>query len=202
MALSSPDNLHSRLVGWLKIGLPLAALAVLATLFLFARKIDPSDAIPYAEVDVQERLREPRMTDASYSGVTSDGAAINLQADAAIPGADGQAKAVGLTARLQAPDGSTTDLRAKSGQMDRAAGTVSLDSGVQVDTSSGYHLRTERVVMALDRTLVTIPAQVQADGPAGKITADSAVLNSADDDSGHHHLVFKGNVKLIYLPKP
>jgi lipopolysaccharide export system protein LptC len=202
MALSPPDNLHSRLVGWLKIVLPLAALAVLATLFLFARKIDPSDAIPYAEVDIQERLREPRMTDASYSGVTADGAAINLRAEAAVPGADGQARATGLSGRLEAPDGSITDIRAKAGHLDRAAGTVALTSGVQLDTSSGYHLQTDEVSMALDRTSVIAPAMVRAEGPAGEILADSAVLNSADDGSGHYLLVFKGNVKLVYVPKP
>lgn len=200
MALSRHDNLHSRLVGWLRIVLPLSALAVLATLFLFARKIDPSDAIPYAKVDVQERLREPRMTDASYSGVTSDGSAINLRADAAVPGTDGNARAIGMSARLEAPDGSVTDIAAPEGVMDRKAGLVSLLQGVTVDTSSGYHIRTAEVSLTLDRTSVTAPQTVTADGPPGKITADGMTLNSADDGSGHYQLVFKGNVKLVYLP--
>lgn len=200
MALMRRDNLYSRLVGWFKIMLPLAALAILATLFLFARKIDPSDAIPYAEVDVQERLREPRMTDASYSGMTRDGAAINLRADAAVPGTDGPARATGLTARLEAPDGSVTDVRAASGQMDQAAGMVSLADGVTIETSSGYSIRTASVSLALDRTSVVAPEPVAADGPVGSITADGLTLNSADDGSGHYQLVFKGNVKLVYQP--
>jgi lipopolysaccharide export system protein LptC len=43
---------HTRVVGWLKVALPLIALALLATLFLLADRIDPDDALPYAEVDV------------------------------------------------------------------------------------------------------------------------------------------------------
>jgi lipopolysaccharide export system protein LptC len=199
MALSRYD-VHSRLVGWLKIALPLVALAILSTLFLFSRSIDPSDAIPYAEVDVKERLREPRMTDASYSGVTADGSAINLRAAAAVPEANGNARAIGLSATLNAPDGSNTTFAAGTGQMDNAAGTIALSGGVKVETSVGYRIQTENVSIALDRTSVEAPGLIKADGPPGKLTADSMTLSSADPNSGHYQLVFTGNVKLIYQP--
>ncbi len=199
MALSRYD-VHSRLVGWLKIALPLAALAILSTLFLFSRKIDPSVAIPYAEVDIEERLREPRMTDASYSGVTEDGSAINLRAAAAVPEADGNAHAIGLSATLDAADGSITTFAAATGQLDNNAGTISLAGGVNVETSVGYQIQTDTVRIALDRTSVTAPGLITADGPPGKLTADSMTLTSADPKGGHYQLVFTGNVKLIYLP--
>ncbi len=54
--------------------MPLAALAILSTLFLVARTIDPSDAIKFTDLDVEDRLRDPRMTAPTYAGVTSDGA--------------------------------------------------------------------------------------------------------------------------------
>lgn len=199
MALSRYD-VHSRLVGWLKIVLPLAALAILSTLFLFSRKIDPTDAIPYAEVDIEERLREPRMTDASYSGVTQDGSAINLRTAAAIPETDGNARAIGLSARLDAADGSSATFAAATGQLDNAAGTIALSGGVKVETSVGYHIETENVRIALDRTSVDAPGLIDAIGPPGKLTADSMMLTSADPGSGRYQLVFTGNVKLIYQP--
>ena len=52
----------SRLVAALKVLLPLAALAILSTLFLVSNRINPEDALPYADVDVEARLREPRIT--------------------------------------------------------------------------------------------------------------------------------------------
>ena len=67
MARAQPDNLHSRLVGVLKVLLPLLALAILSTLFLVSRKINPEDAIPYADVDIEDRLRDPKMTGAALS---------------------------------------------------------------------------------------------------------------------------------------
>jgi lipopolysaccharide export system protein LptC len=202
MAMTRYDNLHSRLVGWLKIVLPLAALAVLATLFLFARKIDPTDAIPYADVDIEERLREPRMTNASYSGVTADGSAITLTAEAAMPGADGDARATGMRAALEASDGSSARFVAAAGLLDNAAGTIALSGGVTIDTSTGYHVQTDSLQMALDRTFVEAPGAVQADGPAGTIIADRMMLNSADGKGDNYQLVFNGNVKLVYLPAP
>nr|WP_232014486.1 hypothetical protein [Cereibacter sphaeroides] len=86
MAPPRPDNLHSRLVSWLKVVLPLAALAILSTLFLVARTINPDDAIPYADVDVADRVREPRITAPTWAGITSDGAALSVEAAAARPG--------------------------------------------------------------------------------------------------------------------
>ena len=55
------DNTYSRVVGWLKILLPLGALALLSTLFLFARGIAPVGEIPYAELE--EIAREARISD-------------------------------------------------------------------------------------------------------------------------------------------
>jgi lipopolysaccharide export system protein LptC len=199
MALSR-DDVHSRLVSWMKIALPLAALAILSTLFLFSRRIDPSDAIPYAEVDIEERLREPRMTDASYSGVTEDGSAINLRAAAAVPEADGNARATGLSATLDSPDGSNTTFAAATGQLDNASGMIALSGGVKVETSTGYHIQTGDLRIALDSTSVEAPGTVSADGPPGTITADRMTLTSADPNGGRYQLVFTGNVKLIYQP--
>jgi lipopolysaccharide export system protein LptC len=93
-------DLHSRIVGWAKVILPLAALGILSTLFLFARTIDPEDAIPYAEVDVEDRIREPRLTAPTYSGVTSDGSAVTFQAVEARPAGDnGPARAEEMAGR-------------------------------------------------------------------------------------------------------
>lgn len=59
---------HSRLVGWLKVALPLFALAILSSLFLVARGIDPDGALTLSEADLADRLREPRITAPAYAG--------------------------------------------------------------------------------------------------------------------------------------
>lgn len=194
------DNLHSRLVAWLKIALPLVALALLSTLFLVSRTIDPSDAIPYADVDVEDRIREPRMTAPTYAGVTSDGAALTLTADAARPDAGDGATATALRARLATPDGARTDFVAQNGRLNTATRLLTLEDGVEITTSSGYSITTEALTATLDRTEVTSAGAIAAVGPLGQINAGTLRITEDGAAPGSYVLVFKDRVKLIYRP--
>ncbi|MFN3577000.1 MAG: LPS export ABC transporter periplasmic protein LptC [Tabrizicola sp.] len=192
---------HTRVVGWLKVVLPLAALAILSTLFLVARRIDPEAALPYAEVDVRGLAREPRMTAPTYAGTTSDGAALTLRADEARPAAEAtEAAASELLLELVTPDGARTELAASRAQMDRGAQQVVLSGGVIVTTSSGYRLETEELLARLDRTGLESRAPVTATGPAGDIRADGMVLHQDSRTPGAYVLVFNGGVRLVYRP--
>lgn len=192
---------HTRVVGWLKVGLPLAALAILSTLFLVARRIDPDAALPYAEVDVEDLAREPRMTAPTYAGTTSDGAALTLSADEARPAAEGApARAARLRLDLATPDGGRTELVAAEARMDDTARQVVLSGGVTVTTSTGYKLETAEIAANLDRTGLESQAPVRATGPAGEITADGMSLRQDNRTPGSYVLVFNGGVRLVYQP--
>ena len=192
---------HTRLVGWLKVALPLTALAILSTLFLVARRIDPEAALPSAEVDVEDLAREPRMTAPTYAGTTEDGSALTLSASEARPAADGTpAKAAGLRLELATPDGGQTELLAAEAVMDDATRQVLMSGGVVLTTSSGYRLETAEVAAKLDRTGLESRAPVVATGPAGEIRAESMVLSQDNRTPGAYVLVFKGGVRLIYQP--
>jgi lipopolysaccharide export system protein LptC len=67
-------NRYSRLVGGLKVVLPIAALGLLSTLFLLSDPPDPDRALPYAEVDVAQLARELRLTQPRLAGVLPTGA--------------------------------------------------------------------------------------------------------------------------------
>lgn len=192
---------HTRVVGWLKVILPLTALAILSTLFLVARRIDPEAALPYAEVDVEDLAREPRMTALTYAGTTSDGAALTLSAEEARPSAEGAAaQAAGLRLSLDTPDGARTELVAGSAVMQDATREVLLSGGVTVTTSSGYRLETAEVAAKLDRTGLESRAPVTATGPAGEIRADGMILSQDAQTPGAYVLVFNGSVRLVYQP--
>lgn len=194
-------DLHSRLVGWLKVALPLTALAILSTLFLVARRIDPEAALPYAEVDVEDLAREPRMTAPTYAGTTQDGAALTLSATEARPEAEGApASAAGLRLELATPDGARTELLAAKAVMEDATRQVILSGGVVLSTSSGYRLEMAEVAAKLDRTGLESRAPVVATGPAGEIRADGMALSQDNRTPGAYVLVFKGGVRLVYRP--
>jgi lipopolysaccharide export system protein LptC len=192
---------HTRVVGWLKVALPLMALAILSTLFLVARRIDPEDALPYAEVDVADLAREPRMTAPTYAGTTSDGAALTLSATEARPAAEGApAMAAGLRLDLATPDGARTELLAATAAMDAGTREVILSGGVTVSTATGYRLQTAEIAARLDRTGLESRAPVTAKGPAGEIRAERMELGQDSRTPGTYVLVFKGSVRLVYQP--
>jgi lipopolysaccharide export system protein LptC len=192
---------HTRVVGWLKVALPLIALAILSTLFLISNRIDPEEALPYAEVDVEELAREPRMTAPTYAGVTSDGAALSLVAAEARPAAgDTPATAALLRLELATPDGGKTEIEAPAAEMDEVAREVVLSGGVIVTTSSGYRLETAEISARLDRSRLESRSEVTAKGPAGDIRADRMVLSQDIQTPGAYLLVFNGGVRLVYQP--
>ena len=216
---------HSRIVGWLKVALPLTALVLLSTLFLLADRIDPADAIRYADVDVEALARDPRMTAPTYSGTTSDGSALTLTAEAARPAsATRSAAAEGVTLRLDMPGGGNTRVRADEAEIDTGAGELRLAGSVRIDTSSGYQVETEALTALLDRTGAESPGTVRATAPqatidAGRFTlshgtpeeaapAEGGPAEQAAPEAGKsaakvvtpYLLVFSGGVRMVYQP--
>ena len=192
---------HTRVVGWLKVALPLLALAVLATLFLLADQIDPEAALPYAEVDIADRAREPRMTSPSYAGTTSDGASLTLTADEARPASrDAPAEAQALVLELKTPDGSLTTLHSAAAEIDQAQRRLILSGGVTITTDTGYRMETPEVLARMDRSGLESRGQVTATGPAGDLNSGGMVLTQDNQTPGSYVLVFNQGVRLVYRP--
>lgn len=193
------DNAYSRLVGLLKVVLPLAALALLSMLFLVARTLDPESALPYAQVDIQDLLRDQRLTAPTYSGVTKDGDEVIFTAETAHPGGlNGTgAHAVGPLLRLIGPGGSETTARAAEARVNPAAQELALTGAVRIVTGSGARVATETLLASLDRSHLSAPGAVVADLPQGRVEAGGFDLTRGNA-AGQEVLVFKGGVRLLY----
>lgn len=197
------DNFHSTAVAWLKVALPLAALGILSTLFLVSRTVDPEAAIPNAEVDIAERVREPRLTMPTWAGMTEDGAALTVTADEARPdgGGDTGASAQALHATLDMPDGGRVELVADRGQMQPDGSEMTVSGDVVVTTSSGYRVTTDALSAQMNRTGLSSDSTVIATGPIGRLTAGAMRLSEAEGNAGTYVLVFNGGVRLVYVPE-
>lgn len=188
---------RTRIVRWLRVLLPLAALALLSTLFLFSREPEAESRIPYADVDAEAMARDPRLVAPDYAGVTEDGARLTLRArSAAVPGTGG-GDAEDLRLDWQRPDGLTAELTAPEGGL--AEGRVSLGGGVRIETSSGWEIRAPRVDAATDRSEVEAAEGVDATAPFGTLTAGRMRL-APDAPDGPAVLNFTDGVRLIYQP--
>jgi lipopolysaccharide export system protein LptC len=192
---------RTRIVRWLRVLLPLAALVILSTLFLFSRTPDTEPSIPYAEVDAEKMARDPRLIAPKYNGVTSDGAELSLIATEAAPRDDG-ATARDLQLDLRRADGLTTEVTAPDGAV--GEGRIGLSGGVHMTTSSGWTMRSPRIEAATDRSHLVADEGVEAQAPFGEIRADRMELTTPGEDAetGKDGAVlnFSGGVRLIYQP--
>ncbi len=199
------DDSYSRLVAWLKIVLPLAALAILSTLFLVSRSHELSRSIPIAKGQVEELARDQKIGSPAFSGVTDSGTAINIFAQSAQPDPNkpGLIQAVDLRADLKTPSGATFQARAAAATFDPEAGQAVLRAGVTVTTSTGYTIQTDELTADTQATRMATRGKITADGPLGRIEAGKMVLRQQSDagSPASYELVFKEGVHLVYQPQ-
>ena len=187
---------HSRRVRFLKMILPAVALAILSSLFLFSRSITMDGAIPFAEVDIEDRLHEPKMTDVRIATTAANGAAIELTAATVIPQGKRRAIANTATGKITALSGDVTNINATSLTYNDAAEKATLVGGVEID-SGGYVMTTRALDVDIANAAATSRSQVQATGPLGDLTAGRMSVQQTD---GKFLLVFNSGVRLLYKP--
>ncbi len=199
------DNAYSRLVAGLKIILPLLALGILSTLFLLSRNVEPSQELPYADVDAREFAREQRVGAPNYTGVASNGAAITVTADSARPQLTDPkvVLARNLTAEIKQTDGSTLNISSPDGTFNTETQNAVLTAGVLVTSSDGYRLTSETLDARMDGSRAETETPVLIEGPQNRIEAGSMImeLETGQDGRAGYVVVFNEGVKLIYTPE-
>ncbi|MDD9923439.1 MAG: hypothetical protein OXQ92_14375 [Boseongicola sp.] len=194
---------YSRFVFWLKVLLPLAALALLSTLFLIAETLDPEKAIPYAEVDVERILSEQGITRPRFGGVTADGASVTVAASSVRPVEGNNTRLLGsdLEGHVELPSGTRIDVESPEGLVDGTESEARLMGGAKLTTSQGYQIETAQIRMAIGAVAVTSEGPLTGQGPLGEIEAGNVTLEQNQADGGYL-LVFNEGVRLIYRPQP
>lgn len=199
--MARADNTYSRVVAWMKIILPLAALGLLSTLFLLSRTIDPTQSVPIAQIDIELRAQEMGATRPSFAGVTQQGDEILFTALSARPERDAPETLLAdtVTARLALVAGTVVDITSAHAEMNQNDLTATLDGQVNIITSTGYVVDTDRLNTRLDAVYAESPGPVTAVGAIGTIDAGRMLLHN-NSESRAAELLFTEGVKLIYLP--
>ncbi len=192
---------HSRTIALLKVAFPLASLALLSTLFLLSRAMETETAIPFAEKEIQERLRDQQITGPFFSGSTPDGDQISFSAEKLITleGRVGTNRAEDVTARLETVGGAKFDLQSDVVEIDIAGNTAALTGNVSMVTSSGYQIETSRLDSLISALDITAPEPVAVEGPLGKLTSGKMRVFSSNEGVSTQ-MLFSSGVKLVYTP--
>lgn len=195
------SNTYSRIIAWMKIILPLTALALLSTLFLISRTIDPSRSVSITQLDLKQRARDQGATEPSFAGVTSEGDEIFFAAERVRPvvGNTDRLTAERVVAAIKLVSGVVIDITSDQAFMDHSELNARLQDNVHIKTSTGYTATTERLDARLDTFFAESPGPVDASGPFGSFSAGHMILNN-NPESKRPELIFTGGVKLIYEP--
>ena len=198
--MTTRADTHTRIVNTLKVTLPLAALAILSTLFFFSSEVDPTQSIPYAELNIAELVREQRGTAPYFAGVTDDGVAVTLTGTTALPDPtnDRRVTMAELDARFVTPGGESVELVAPLAELDSGLNTANLLGGVTVSRSDGVTLKADELLTDMATGRIESLGPITGDGPFGTLSANSMVMERPSPDAAHT-IIFQGNVEVIYL---
>lgn len=193
---------YSRIVGFAKVVLPIAAIAVLSSLFLFSKSYDPSQNVLLGNSTLEDYAANERITAPRFAGMTPSGVTIQLSARQGQPRKTGGPAfdAENLNAHIEAPDGTNIDMQSAVGSVDGLAQISELAGGVVLITSHGFIAETEGLTFALNRLDIRSHGQISAEGPLGAIKAGEMHITENPDVPCDVVLVFNGGVKLIYTP--
>lgn len=186
------------IVRWLRVILPLAALAILSTLFLLSRRPDPDGAIPYVEGAGAE-THTPGISGPRFSTVAADGAVVTFSAArAALGQGDGGVEAQQPSLDWQSRDGLRVTLNAGTGRQEGER--IALEGGVDMALSSGWRLTAPRVDVDTAASRLSAAGPLSITAPFGTLDAGGMVLTR--DAAGAQVLELNHGVRLLYRPMP
>jgi lipopolysaccharide export system protein LptC len=191
------DNRYSRFVAALKILLPLAALALLSTLFLLASDGGEGRGLPVGEI-----LADGEMAGFRYTART-EGGDLTVTGDRAAPRAANYARVEvsDIVAVLDGEGGVATRLTARTGLLDRREERATFTGEVRVETSDGWRIDSAALATAFDGTWVESPGAVAVTGPGLDLSAGSMRLDESAAGTPAGHALFNGGVRLVYTPQ-
>ncbi|MGH1463976.1 MAG: LPS export ABC transporter periplasmic protein LptC [Cognatishimia sp.] len=193
---------YSTVIAWLKVLLPLVALMLLSTMFLFARSVVPTSSIPFAKSELEERARDQRISAPFFAGQTLAGDSIAITAHSAKPDLDNprMTHAAEISAQLDFTDGSTVAFASDAATIDNLTLGATLQGHVMIESTTGYTITTQELLINMDTGTANAPQEIAGSGPAGQFRAGGMQMSHTDDGTRTRFL-FTNGVNLLYTPQ-
>ena len=189
---------YTRIVRLLRWLLPLCALTLAVFLLMWPsfNLIELPDVIPISGLERPTPERST-MTNVRFLGKDSDGRPFTISARRAWHGSDrGETVFLeGVSGSITVGEGEWTSLRADSGYFEQKSQVLTLESSVQVTSSNGYRLESERVLIDLEQGMARSDAMVRGTGPSGDLEAAGFEVS---DHGGK--FTFSGDVEISLHP--
>lgn len=193
-------GLRSRLVGYLKIALPLLAIGLLSTVFLFQESDQIEGGITFSSDDRDTMRDGLSIYNPKFSGINLNGDRFFMEAAKATPdSADPEeVDLIDLNGRTEYKNGFAVYLTAARGKARLPQQLVELSGGVHIRTSDGFEGLTNAGIAGLENGSFITETPVTLSGPIGKLEAGSMRLEHLVSDGAGENQVFtfENGVKL------
>ena len=195
-------GLHSRIVGVLKVGLPLVALGLLASIFLVQTDDRLGGNLVFTQGDIDALGEGLRITNPTFTGTTAGQdrfrfTAALVEPDAAPPE---RARITALAGEVALYDGPVVELEADTGDLHIPTERLDVAGNVSLTTSEGYRMRSEQATLDLKAGSIVAGNAVETTGPLGRIDSGSLTVQPAAESGDARRFSFGNGVRLVYDP--
>ncbi|MEM7525328.1 MAG: hypothetical protein AAF360_16570 [Pseudomonadota bacterium] len=195
------ESTRRGIVAALKIGLPLTALGVFASLFLLSNA-RYADGVSFEGVDLSALEDGLRLVNPRFTGATNRGEPFSVTAAWALP--DGprpeRVELSQVAGEISLADGRVVTLSADAGVLEPKANVLTLTEGAHFTSSDGYDVSAVFARLDADADELTAKGGVTAIGPLGRITSDDmrATRAATPGDKGGKdaYIWFENRVKV------
>ena len=198
-------NTYSKIVKWSKYIMPIMALMLFSSIFVFGKK----DALRSGNIKIDNEMvnltTDQKITNPQFSGLTNFGDTFILKAFEAMPDSPTPEKIYLVEPNLEfdALNGIGFKVSSDNGSVNFIKQSAQLTGNVYINMTNGYEAFSEKIKLNLKLGSLTAPGSVEAVGPSGKIIAGSMELLKDIDISTSQingNLKFSNGVRLVYLP--
>lgn len=198
-------GLYSRLVGLLKVALPLVAVALMATVFLVQKEDKITGGVVFTQGDRDTMRDGLAINNPELSGITATGDRFFMTAVRAIPDGNtlNEVALERITARTEYLSGRKVYLKAHEGTAFVPEQRVHLMGDIEINTTDGYVGVTQTASADLANGEIFADSPVVIDGPTGRLEAGSMRITNEPDATGARNnqmFTFENGVKLTFQP--
>lgn len=200
--MAGGPGLYSRMVAVLKVGLPLVAVGLLASLFLVQTDDRLGGNVVFSPGDVEALGSGLSITGPTFTGTTRGGDRFRFTADLVEPDAAPPKRAhiTTLDGTLDLRDGPEVTLSARTGDLDVPTQRLDIAGDVVITSSDGYRMVTDKATIDLRAGAFVAGDRVVSTGPLGEITSGSLHVAPANSSGEARRFSFSDGVRLVYDP--
>lgn len=199
--MAADPALHSRIVAILKVGLPLVALGMLASIFL-VQTDRLGGSIVFSQGDIDALGEGLRIANPTFTGTTRGEdrfrfTAALVEPDAAPPE---RARITTLAGEVDLHNGPVVELEADKGDLHIPTERLDVSGNVRIRTSEGYRMVAEQATLDLKAGSLVAGNAVETTGPLGRIDSGSLTIQPAAASGEARRFSFGNGVRLVYDP--